>query len=219
VARAEYEKILKHKYWRSLETELHNSARTNPERSIVLSYDDTEAMGFPRTNRPIKNMANDKVYMVPLNLTNHGTRENIYAYDLKHKWKHNGDRMCTVPIPDQEQAGRGGHNGREGPKKSSQVIFAGCNAALNKNNTIFAYCSVGDEGLVRRGATSVWASWPHNGNDAVHFVHNNIAGNFNSITPAELFLTHGGPRKHVHSLLLWNVNIAGRKDTSEASTR
>ena len=27
----------------------------------------------------------------------------------------------------------------------------------------------------------------HNGNDAVHFVHNNIAGNYVSITPAELF--------------------------------
>ena len=27
----------------------------------------------------------------------------------------------------------------------------------------------------------------HNGNDAVHYIHNQIAGNYNSVTPAELF--------------------------------
>jgi len=30
----------------------------------------------------------------------------------------------------------------------------------------------------------------HNGNDAVHYIHNQIAGNFVSITPAELFTNY-----------------------------
>ena len=63
------------------------------------------------------------------------------------------------------------------------------NCAENKNNIVFAFMAE----LVTRG----WydeiqmlfgpVGHTHNGNDAVHFVHNNIAGNYVSITPAELF--------------------------------
>ena len=63
------------------------------------------------------------------------------------------------------------------------------NFAENKNNDMFAFA---DE-LVQRG----WfqevqmlfgpVGHTHNGNDAVHYVHNQIAGNYVSITPAELF--------------------------------
>ena len=55
------------------------------------------------------------------------------------------------------------------------------NYAENKNNTLFAFCSE----LVMRGFGPVGHT--HNGNDAVHYIHNQIAGNFVSITPAELF--------------------------------
>lgn len=72
-SRLEYTKLLKdHHYevkrWRQLETNLQMQAKSAPDVVTVLSYDDTSAMGFPRmTNRDIKSMPNDRVYMTPFN--------------------------------------------------------------------------------------------------------------------------------------------------------
>ena len=114
--------------------------------------------------------------MTPFNLTNHSTRENIYIYDFKGKWKiikFKPDELCS----DLEKA----------QKIAPKLILMADNE--NKNNTIFAFLSE----LVLRG----WFSeiemlfgpvgHTHNGNDAVHHVHNNIAGNLTSVVPAILF--------------------------------
>ena len=71
-------------------------AKTDPGMVIVLSYDDTSAFGFPHmTNRGIKGMPFDRVYMVPFNLTNHGTEESVYMYNKKGRWAKGADRLCT----------------------------------------------------------------------------------------------------------------------------
>ena len=36
------------RHWRKLETSLQLRAKSNPEEVVVLSYDDTSALGFPR---------------------------------------------------------------------------------------------------------------------------------------------------------------------------
>ena len=74
-------------------------------------------------------------------------------------------------------------------KKCRKLVLMADNYSENKNNTVLQFCTE----LVMRG----WydeiemlfgpVGHTHNGNDAVHFVHNNIAGNQVSITPAELF--------------------------------
>ena len=71
---------------------------------------------------------------------------------------------------------------------------------------------IGDEraGTMKsRWFSGLWGH-THNGNDAVHFVHNNIAGNYVSITPAELFHNYGSTpgtmQPHVLNLSLWNVS-------------
>ena len=146
------------------------------------------------TNRPVKSMPNDRVFMTPFNLTNHGTGENLYAYDLKGKWKHGGDRLCTILYtvlrrikcqPDGEFM----TDIQRFQKKVRKLVLMGDNVSENKNHTLFAFANE----LIARG----WfeeveilfgpVGHTHNGNDAVHFVHNQIAGNFVSITPAELF--------------------------------
>jgi len=72
--RDKYNQLLKEhtlevKSWRQKETVLHNQSKSRPEEFIVLSFDDTEAMGFPRTtNRGVHNIPTDKVNMVPFNL-------------------------------------------------------------------------------------------------------------------------------------------------------
>lgn len=182
------------KHWRRLETMLQLQAQTHPEEVIVLSYDDTSAMGFPRmTNRPIKSMPNDRVYMTPFNLTNHGTGENIYIYDFKHKWRHGADRLCTnlyfvlsrIKFKNPESSTRT----EKTQRLTRKLVLMADNCTENKNNPLFQFLAE----LIMRG----WfddiellfgpVGHTHNGNDAVHYIHNQIAGNYCSITPAELF--------------------------------
>ena len=197
--RAVYEKERKAhyfevKHWRRLEVEYHAKARSTPDQVTVLSYDDTGAMGFPRmTNRPVKSIPTDRVNFVPWNLTNHGTKENIYVYDLKNKWYHGGNRLCTnlyhvirrIKLKDDATCT---------PLEKSQKVcrklgLMGDNVSENKNHTILCFC----QELIERG----WydeiemlfgpVGHTHNGNDANHYVHNQLVGNFVSITPAEFF--------------------------------
>jgi len=103
------------------------------------------------------------------------------------------DRMCTIldhvlyrikTKPDAEATAH-----ELGQKRSTTLYLMADNAALNKNNTVLAFVAE----LVMRG----WyqevqmlfgpVGHTHNGNNAVHYVHNQICGNFDSITPAELF--------------------------------
>jgi hypothetical protein len=199
-SRARYESLRKAhhfevKHWRQLEVSLQAKAKRAPEQVTVLSYDDTTAMGFPRpTNRAPKQMATDKVELVPWNCTNHGTGENIYVYDLKKKWRHGANRLCTnlyhiirrIKLKDDATC----TTAERGQKVCRKLVLMGDNVSENKNNTLFAFCQhlveIGwyDEVELLFGPVG----HTHNGNDAVHFVHNNLVGNFVSITPAEFFI-------------------------------
>jgi hypothetical protein len=197
VEKAKYNEELKEhhfevKEWRAMESSLQGQAKSGS--ILVLSYDDTSAIGFPRmTNRPIKSMPKDRVQMTPFNLTNHGSRENIYVYDLKGKWMHCSDRLCTTLYTVLRRI-KWKSPASCSPVELAQIqcrklVLLADNATENKNNILFAFLSE----LVMRG----WfdeiqllygpVGHTHNGNDAVHFVHNNIAGNFTSLTPAHLF--------------------------------
>jgi hypothetical protein len=198
-ARQEYLKQLKEHHfevrrWRTFEHELQLQARNAPASVTVLSYDDTSPIGFPKmTKKPIKNMPNDKVYMIPFNLVNHGTGESIYMYTMKGRWKKGADRLCTALYhtirrlkfkPDETCS-----PAEKAQKLSRKLVLMGDNYSENKNNVLFAFCTE----LVQRGWYSEFelvfgpVGHTHNGNDAVHFIHNQIAGNFESITPCELF--------------------------------
>ena len=72
------------------------------------------------------------------------------------------------------------------------MVLLADNASENKNNTLFQFCS---ELILRKWYDEVELYFgpvghTHNGNDAVHFIHNQIAGNQVSITPAELFMNY-----------------------------
>jgi len=138
-------------------------------------------------------MPNDKVYMTPFNLTNHGTGENIYMYDLKGKWKKGADRLCTILYTVVRRIKMKADDACSETellqKKNRKLILMADNCAENKNNCLFAFCS---ELIARKWYDEIELYFgpvghTHNGNDAVHFIHNQIAGNQVSITPAELF--------------------------------
>ena len=73
--------------------------------------------------------------------------------------------------------------------RARKLVLMADNFGENKNNIVFAFCTE----LVLRGwfDTVEFFSGPvghtHNGNDAVHYTHNQIAGNQVSVTLAEFF--------------------------------
>jgi len=180
------------RYWRHLEAEFHDRAVWTPHELVVLSYDDTSAMGFPRfTNRPLKNMTPARVNVIPFNLTNHGSDENYYFYTLKGMYKKGANRLCTtlfhvlrrlktrVPQTRVEEA----------QQKAMYLVLFADNYSENKNVVLLAFCCE----LIRHGYFSKIellygpVGHTHNGNDAVHYVHNNLVGNFESVSLPEFF--------------------------------
>jgi len=192
-ARAEYnrqldEHHLEVKSWRELEIRTQRMALSNPEVAIVLSYDD---MGIPRfTNRAIKGLSTATVKFVPLNLTNHGTGENLYIYHLKKRWSKFSDRMCSVLYFIRRIKCKVNCNANElAQKKAPKLILMADNDSENKNNILFQFLSE----LVMRG----WfdeiemmfgpVGHTHNGNDAVHRGHNQGISNHMSYCMAKFF--------------------------------
>jgi hypothetical protein len=197
--RSEWEKMSKEhnsevRRWRSFENDMQSVARHTPDSVIVLSYDDTSSFGLPHfTKRSIKNMTNNTVNIIPFGLTNHGTGENVYIYTVKGRYSKGANRTCTslyhtikrikekdplVCLPNELRQ-----------RNARKLVLMADNASDNKNNSIFAFC-----------CELIWTGWfdtvemyfgpvghTHNGNDGDHFVHNQIAGNKDSVTLAEFF--------------------------------
>src|SRR5207253_9886099 len=149
-ARATYEALLKQhhfevKHWRALDDSMHTLAKLRPDAVTVLSYDDTGSFGFPRmTNRPYKNITAYRVYMTPFNITNHGTGENAYFYNVRDKWSKGANRICSIFFhvvrriktkPDAECS-----EIELQQKGSKKLVLMADNVSENKNNTLFDFC-------------------------------------------------------------------------------
>jgi hypothetical protein len=159
-ARLDFDRMLKAHYfevkqWRSLERELHAEAKLNPDSLIVLSEDGTSSFGFPHmTRRPIKSMPSDAVHMTPWNCTNHGTGEDIYMYDIKGKWKHGADYLCTNLYTILRRI----KTKPEGPdmtdterkqKRCKKLVLMGDNVSENKTQLCSSVNSWHEAGLLR----------------------------------------------------------------------
>lgn len=171
--------------WRNMEMALHSKAK-HDRNVVVVSFDDTSALSLPHfTNRGLKNFPTATIDFVPWNVMNHGSGENAYFYTFKNDIKKGGNRICTFlyillrrikfsTVPHCQKLAR-------------HLVLMGDNYSENKCNILFAFCAF----LVHLG----WfdkvelfygpVGHTHNGNDSVHNCHNNIAGNFDSITLAE----------------------------------
>ena len=150
----------------------------------MLSYDDTVALGLPRiSNRIYKGIPQHRLFFVPLGVTNHGANANYYVYMMAKKFKKGANRLLTVLYHFLRQIKWGGHPSKDAP----MLVLMADNASENKNNDMFAFCCE----LVMCG----WfrevlmmfgpVGHTHNGNDAVHYCHNQLAGNYVSVTLPE----------------------------------
>ena len=181
--------------WRSFEEFTFTQSR-HDEGVVVLTFDDTSALGLPRfTKREIKNMTNVRIRVVPWNLTNHGAGENYYIYTVYEMYKKGGNRLCTTLYHYLRRLKYNTPPEGHGPNKqrtARKLILMADNYGENKNNIVFAFCAE----LVLRGWFDVVQFFfgpvghTHNGNDSVHYTHNQIAGNQVSVTLAEFFTAY-----------------------------
>ena len=83
--------------WRKWEKARQSEVVNNPADTILLSYDDTVDIGFPKlTNRDVKNMTKSRFFVTPLGFIDYSSREAAYVYTSKNRFKGGGNRLCTV---------------------------------------------------------------------------------------------------------------------------
>ena len=80
--------------WRKLEQSLQAQARYNDMDMVLLSYDDTVALGLPRlTNRSPKGVPISRLLLTPMGLTDHGEGKNFYIYSLRNRHPKGANRL------------------------------------------------------------------------------------------------------------------------------
>ena len=139
---------------------------------MVLGYDDTSSVGFPKfTNRDIKNLSQSRLHVIPFNITNYTSGETAYVYTLKGGFPKGGNRLCTVLYKYLRKVKFGDH-----PCKYARTLYlVADNYSENKNNCVFAFCTE----LVMRGwFDEIYLEFgpvghTHNGTDAIHRIHKN----------------------------------------------
>lgn len=170
--------------WRKIEGKREAEVRAPNSESVLLAYDDTSTIGCPRFgNRDIKNGPIARFQLVPFNICNYASGENAYVYTVQGRYLKGGNRLCTVLYHYLRKIKWGSDDCRH----ATTLYLHADNYSENKNNCIFCFCSE----LVLRG----WfdkiimefgpVGHTHNGRDAVHHIHNRIAGNYYSMTIGE----------------------------------
>ena len=171
--------------WHQHEEARKASSRVGMGRtSLVIGYDDTSTLDLPKlTNRDIKNLTMSRLSFIPFNITNYTSGETAYVYTLKNRYPKGANRLCTVLYHYLRKVKFGKHPCRH----ARTLVLHADNYCENKNNVVFLFASE----LVARGWFDVVylefgpPGHTHNGTDAVHRVHNRVAGNYNSATIGE----------------------------------
>ena len=165
---------------------IHQGARYQS----IFVHCDTSVFSLPHfTNRPPKHFPESTINFVPFNITNHGSMENFYIYSEKSLQK-GGNRICTYMYHMLHRIKF--KQGERGSVENSQcnarkLVLMADNFVENKCMIFLAFLShlihMGwfDEVEIMFGPVG----HTHGGNDTVHNVHNNICGNFTSVTLPE----------------------------------
>jgi hypothetical protein len=170
--------------WRKLEAAREAQVKANPSDSILLSYDDTSALKLPKlSNRDVKNVTKSRLSVTPFNICNYGSGESAYVYTVKNRFKKGGNAICTVLYHMLRKIKFGDHESRN----ARTLYLHADNASMNKNNVLFQFLT---EIIQKQWFDTVYLEFgppghTHNGRDAVHHIHNRIAGNFFSFTLGE----------------------------------
>jgi hypothetical protein len=170
--------------WRALEMRLQHSAGHTPLDLLVVAFDDTVSLSLPKfTNRAPKGVPYRKLKFVPMGITNYSSGEHFYVYMMKKKYRKGANRLLTVLYHMLRAIKWGAHT----CARAQELVLIADNASENKNNEMFAFCTE----LVMRGwfrnVTMLFGpvGHTHNGIDGYHFTHNQVVGNYCSVSLAE----------------------------------
>ena len=112
---------------------------------------------------------------MPFNICNYANGDNAYVYTVKGRFKKGGNRLCSVLYHYLRKM----KFGTDRCRLAHRVYLHADNFVENKCNTVLCFASE----LVMRGwfEEIIFEFGPvghtHNGRDAVHHIHNRIAGN------------------------------------------
>ena len=184
--------------WRDFEQGRILRAKHNPREYQVLWFDDTESMGLPKfTKRPMKNLPVARFEIIPFLIADLARGKDWYIYTAKNRFRKGANRLCTSLHTVLGAS-------KEGPQEARHarwLTLIADNFAENKNNTLFAYCS----DLVSRGWYDVVeliygpTGHTHNGGDQQHQIHNEVLGNFTSLTMPHLLARYPQAWRQVHT--------------------
>jgi hypothetical protein len=170
--------------WRKLEAAREAQVKASPSEAILLSYDDTSSLQLPKlSNRDVKNVTKSRLNVTPFNICNYASGESAYVYTVKNRYKKGGNALCTVLYHMLRKIKFGDHECRN----ARTLYLHADNASMNKNNVLFQFLT---ELIQKQWFDTVYVEFgppghTHNGRDAVHHIHNRIAGNFFSFTLGE----------------------------------
>jgi hypothetical protein len=170
--------------WHEGEGRCKAKARAEPDHLLYITFDDTKVVGFPKlTNRDLKNFTYSRFEVTPFNLTCYSNYENSYVYTAKYGWTKGANRLCSVLYFYLRKIKYGDHV----CWRANVLVLHADNYSENKNNDLFFFLC---ELIYRRWFTEIRLEYgpvghTHNGNDAVHAIHNRVAGNFTSLTMGE----------------------------------
>ena len=165
------------KEWRAYEERILLEAKHNPQALNAYWYDDTEKIGLPKfTKREHKNLPTTRFFLIPFLLADLSRGIDRYVYTAKNRFKKGANRLCTSLY----YAFRATKAADVPASRAKRLVLLADNFAENKNNTVFAFCSM----LVMLGwydSIELMYGPPghtHNGGDQQHQIHNEVLGNF-----------------------------------------
>ena len=171
--------------WHELEERTKSRARAEPSKLLYITGDDTSCLGLPKfTVRDLKNLTRSRFDVIPFNITNYSLPENAYVYTCKQGWQKGANRLCTILYL---YIRRVKYNTTFACSRADELVIHADNFSENKNNDVFFFLC---ELVYRRWFKTIRLEYgppghTHNGNDAVHAIHNMVAGNFTSLTLGE----------------------------------
>ena len=171
--------------WHEVEERTKSRARAEPFKLLYITGDDTSCLGLPKfTVRDLKNLTRSRFDVIPFNITNYSLPENAYVYTCKQGWQKGANRLCTILYL---YIRRVKYNTTFACSRADELVIHADNFSENKNNDLFFFLC---ELVYRCWFKTIRLEYgppghTHNGNDAVHAIHNMVAGNFTSLTLGE----------------------------------
>ena len=170
--------------WRTLETQLQQTAVHSPHETTVIFYDDTGSIGFPYLGRRSpKNLTRARTFFTPMHMKNYATGTTTYMYYVQNALPKDSNKVLTMLFHECRRIKHSSHRA----SKARHVIFVADNAQHQKNNDMFMFaCELVSRGWYDRVDFLYGpVGHTHNGCDAAHNVLNTSVGNFAAMTIGE----------------------------------